>query len=300
MILITGVAGFIGSNLLDYLIKKDNQMIIGIDNLIRGNLRNIKTYLGNKKFKFFKKDVTHPNFLENLNKTELTTIFHLASLTNARESIQKPSEYFRSIVIGTFNVLELARKKDSKIVFPSSAAVYGNYKRKVKENDKPRPISPYGVYKLLAEKLILSYHQIYGVEFTIFRIFNVYGPRARDGIIKILVDSLKNNKTVEIFGGHQRRDFIYVKDVIKIIAMHEKLSNDIFNLGTGRSYSILQLIKLIEKISGKKLKIRYSKAKSGDIEYSCADNSKLLSKINFKFTTLEKGLRDLLKKHNEK
>ena len=291
MILITGMAGFIGSNLLKSLIER-KEKIIGVDNLSIGNLRNIKIFLKYKNFKFIKKDVLSQNILKI---RKFDTVFHLASLIDVRESFRMPSKYFSNIVGGSMNILELARKNDAKIVFTSSAAVYGDYRRKVKESDRPKPLSPYGFFKLTVENLIKHYNRIYGIDYTIFRLFNVYGENARTGIVKILLDSVRKKKTFYLFGdGSQKRDFVYVKDVCKILLNHHELNNDVFNVGTGRPISIQKLISLIQKISGKKIKIIKKPKVSGDIDYSCADNSKLLSKISYKFSRIENVLKNLI------
>jgi UDP-glucose 4-epimerase len=285
MILITGVAGFIGSNLLEYLLRIQKEKIIGIDNLSRGSIFNIKKWL--KLITFKKMDILSTNFLK---LKEIKVIYHLASFTDARESFYRPRVYFKNIVAGTNNVLELVRKNDAKLIFASSAAVYGNYRRKVKESDEPKPISPYGIYKLISEKMIEEYCRIYGIKYSIFRLFNVYGKNAKRGIIKILLDAAYTGKPVRIFSGKQKRDFVYVDDVVRIFSYHERLKG-IFNLGTGKAYSINMLVHLIEKLTNKNIKIIRESSLEGDILYSCADNSKLLSKINFEFTPLKKGLR---------
>ena len=292
MIIITGAAGFIGSNLLAYMDFK-SEKVVGVDNLSAGKISNIKEYLKKKNFVFKKVDILSKKFL-GMNIGKIDVIFHLASLTNARESMHAPRKYFLSIVGGTLNILELARKNDAKIVFTSSAAVYGDYKRKVSEKDRPKPISPYGFFKLKAEELIKKYHEIYGIDYTILRLFNVYGKNASEGIVKKLIDAIHSGEKVTIFGGTQKRDFVFVEDVVKIMKFHRKLNNDVFNVGTGKAISINQLIKLIEKIGKEKISVKYTEKQKGDIEYSCANIKKLLSKIKFKFLDLEEGLRRLI------
>jgi UDP-glucose 4-epimerase len=152
--------------------------------------------------------------------------------------------------------LEFCRKHDiEKIVFTSSAAVYTESLSPLKEDEILEPSSPYGIQKVIVENLIKNYNETYGIPFTIFRLFNVYGPRAQKGEIKNMIDCLKNNKPFHLYGnGNQTRDFIYIKE-IKILLVHHKFKNEIVNVGTGKPTSINQLINYVQDMTRIKLKI---------------------------------------------
>jgi len=280
-VLVTGGAGFIGSHLVEELLNQGKEVIV-LDNLSVG-----KYILRRKNYDFIKGDVTNLKIFSKL-PHNVDIVFHLAALTDARESIKKPNLYFKVNVTGSFNILEFCRKNDAKIVFTSSAAVYGDYKRPVKEDDTCRPLSPYGEYKLIVEELIKRYNKFYGVTYTIFRIFNVYGPRANSGVIKNLIEALLNNKPFYLYGdGKQKRDFIYVKDVIEVLVQHNKVNNIILNIGTGKSTSLLELIKLCNK-----LKVKKCAKQEGDIDISITDISKLKQYFpDLEFVNVKKGLK---------
>jgi UDP-glucose 4-epimerase len=294
-ILVTGGAGFIGSHLIDRVIKQKNEVIL-LDNLRSGKKENIKQHFNNKKFYFVIGDITDKKIYGKLSNS-IDVVFHLAGLTNVAESVINPELYFNVNVLGSLNVLEFCRKNDiKKIIFTSSAAVYGNSKRAYKENDICKPISPYGKYKLLVEELIKSYNEFYGLNYAIFRLFNVFGPRATSGVIKILMDCVKNNRPFYLYGnGKQKRDFIFVEDVVNILSQHTKVRNTVLNLGTGKAISINQLVNLFNKLSKNKVKVIKKEKRKGDIQLSCAD-TKNFKKIFPKnsFTSLKKGILNYL------
>jgi len=289
-ILITGGAGFIGSHLADELVKRRAKVIV-FDNLSNGQKDNINT-----NAIFIKGDIRNYKSLEKI-KEKIDIIFHLAALTDVRESIEKPNLYFQNNVVGSFNILEFCRRHDiEKIVFTSSAAVYAESLSPLKEDETPKPSSPYGIQKLIVENLIKNYNETYGISFTIFRLFNVYGPRARKGVIKNLIDCLKNNKPFHLYGnGNQVRDFIYIRDAIKILLMHHKFKNEIVNVGTGKPTSINQLINYVQDMTKIKLKIIYHPSIKGEIKKSVADISKLKKKIKFKPIDIKSGIEFYLK-----
>jgi UDP-glucose 4-epimerase len=285
-ILVTGGAGFIGSHLVDLLIRKRKDVIV-VDNLVKGKTINPKS-------KFIKCDVRTNEIFKKIINDDISEIFHLAALTNARESIVKPKLYFEVNVLGSLNILELCRRLDTKIIFTSSAAVYGNYKRPVRENDLCKPLSPYGKYKLLVEELIKFYNKVYGISFGIFRLFNVYGPRG-DSVINVLVDCVKNKKAFCLFGnGKQERDFIFIGDVVRILTNHAKVENKILNVCTGKSTSVLKLIKLFQKIDPQ-LKVIKKKRIKGEIKTSKGSVNKLKKFFpTFRFTPLIEGISKCL------
>jgi UDP-glucose 4-epimerase len=206
-------------------------------------------------------------------------------------SIKNPELAKKINVEGTRNVLETALKHNVKrVVFASSAAVYGNNDKAVKETDELRPQDPYGESKKEAEMLMRSYFEENGLETVSLRYFNVYGPRQNGGVIKAFL----NSTTPTIYGdGNQSRDFIYVNDVVRanLLALSAK-PGEAFNVGTGVVTSMLSLIDTLSRITGKKYNPSFAPERKNDIRYSCADTEKAEKILGFKAeTTIEEGLR---------
>ncbi len=142
----------------------------------------------------------------------------------------------------------------------------------------------------MSERMIKEHSKVYGIKYSIFWLFNVYGKNSKRGIIKVLLNVAYRGNLVKIFSGKQKSDLVYVDDAIKIRLYNERLER-IFNVGIGRAYSINTLINFIEGLTNKNIKTIKENSIKGDILYTCVDNSKLLSKVNFKFTSLKKGLK---------
>lgn len=305
--LITGGSGFVGSHLAEKMIDKGWKITI-IDNLSTGKLENLKKI--KKQVKFIDADIR--NFAK-LNKENLKTdvIVHLAAQIYVNKSILNPKETFDINLNGTINILELAKKIGvKKVIFASSSAVYGNInKESISEKESLKPISPYGLSKLMAEEMLALYNQLYGITTTSLRFFNIYGPRqngssAYSGAISNFLERIKNGKKPVIYGsGKQTRDFIYVGDAIdaifKAVLLNDK-KNHIYNVGTGNTISINNLLNLIMTLKGKKDKLfpTYKPKRVGDIELSGANISRIKRELGFKPKyTIEQGLRLTQKKH---
>ncbi|WP_157147175.1 NAD-dependent epimerase/dehydratase family protein [Brachyspira pilosicoli] len=295
MILITGGAGFIGSHIADILIQNNYKVIIA-DNLSTGKKDNI-----NNKAIFYNIDIKNYNDLENIfNNNKIEYIIHLAAQVSVPNSIRNPINDANENIIATLNIIELSKKYNiKKIIASSSAAVYGIPKKlPIDELHTTIPISYYGLSKLTMEKyLILS-----NLNYIICRFSNVYGPRqtphGEAGVVSIFMDNAINNKDLNIFGdGKQTRDFIYVEDIAKIFLffIEKNISNEILNISTNNSININELANTIINISKSNIKINYLKKRDGDIDDSILDNKKLLNLININFTTIDKGLKKLLK-----
>ncbi len=229
-------------------------------------------------------------------------IFHLAAKISVPESFEKEKEYFETNVIGLKNLVEIAKEKNNKLVFSSSAAVYGNTSHKVREIDRLEPLSPYASNKLEGEKIL----EKSGIRAVCLRYFNVYGmgqSSAYAGVITNFVNKAKRNEDIVIYGnGEQVRDFVHVDDVARanILAMEylEKSENgfDIFNIGSGNEMTIKELAQMIISLTKSKSKIIYKEPRLGDIIYSCADISKARKILGFKpRISLQDGLEDLIK-----
>lgn len=295
MILITGGAGFIGSHIADILIQNNYKVIIA-DNLSTGKKNNI-----NNKAIFYNIDIKNYNDLENIfNNNKIEYIIHLAAQVSVPNSIRNPINDANENIIATLNIIELSKKYNiKKIIASSSAAVYGIPKKlPIDELHTTIPISYYGLSKLTMEKyLILS-----NLNYVICRFSNVYGPRqtphGEAGVVSIFMDNAINNKDLNIFGdGKQTRDFIYVEDIAKIFLffIEKNISNEILNISTNNSININELANTIINISKSNIKINYLEKRDGDIDDSILDNKKLLNLININFTTIDEGLKKLLK-----
>ena len=295
MILITGGAGFIGSHIADILIQNNYKVIIA-DNLSTGKKDNI-----NNKAIFYNIDIKNYNDLENIfNNNKIEYIIHLAAQVSVPNSIRNPINDANENIIATLNIIELSKKYNiKKIIASSSAAVYGIPKKlPIDELHTTIPISYYGLSKLTMEKyLILS-----NLNYIICRFSNVYGPRqtphGEAGVLSIFMDNAINNKDLNIFGdGKQTRDFIYVEDIAKIFLffIEKNISNEILNISTNNSININELANTIISISKSNIKINYLEKRDGDIDDSILDNKKLLNLININFTTIDEGLKKLLK-----
>ncbi|KKN51250.1 hypothetical protein LCGC14_0624500 [marine sediment metagenome] len=308
-VLVTGAAGFVGSNLTNKLLELGAE-VTGIDNFFNGKLENLEESLENKNFHFKKGDIRDLNFLIDILK-DIEIVYHEAAFTSVPQSILMPDSCNDVNVNGTLNVLNASRQRDiEKIIFASSSSVYGDLPALPKKEDMKRlPISPYGVAKLACEAYMQSYYEVYGLNTVSLRYFNVYGPRQKDspysGVIAIWLGRLIKNKDLIIFGdGEQSRDFTYINDVVQanLLAMENNASGEIINIGAGSPIKLTDLAKLALKITNKKeLKIIYADPRPGDILHSFADISKAKKLIKFqpKFTQ-EKGLRDYFTWFSEK
>lgn len=288
-ILVTGVAGFIGSHLAQRLLERGDE-IFGIDNFYSGTKNNIeylKLFDKNNRFTFIEADIRS---FETINKIikdyNIKQIYHLAAIVSVQESIENPLLSNEVNVKGTLNILEASRKNDVKrVVFSSSAAVYGDEPTLPKNEDSiMNPISPYGYEKLFGEYYMKLYNELYGLETVILRYFNVYGSRQNSksdysGVISIFEESFKNAKSPNIYGnGEQYRDFVYVKDVVKanIKAMNTRnISGKIICVGTGKKTSINDLVKFLNKKYNQLIVPKYLPKRSGDIKESVCNNSKI-------------------------
>ncbi|MFA4641042.1 SDR family oxidoreductase [Pyrococcus kukulkanii] len=292
LIIVTGGAGFIGSHIAETL-AEDNDVVV-IDNLYSGKIENVP-----ENVKFINADVRDFEAIADIIR-EADYVFHEAAQISVDESVKDPVFTEEVNVIGTLNVLMALAEGNGKLIFASSAAVYGdNPNLPLKESETLSPISPYGVTKLAGEHYCRVFYEIYGVPTVVLRYFNVYGPRqssAYAGVISIFMRNAIKNEPLTIFGdGKQTRDFIYVKDVVEVnllVAQKKKAEGEIFNVATGKETTVLELALKIIDLSGSSSSIVFAPPRPGDIRRSVADISKL-KKLGFspKYT-LEEGLKE--------
>lgn len=297
-VLVTGGAGFIGSNLVQYLVINNYEVTV-VDNLLTGHLSNLESSFDN--LNFIKGDIRDFELIDQLMK-DIDTVFHLAASVGNKRSIDFPLEDAQINVIGTLNILEAARKhKIRKIVTSSSAGIFGELKMiPINENHPIDPDTPYGSTKLCQEKLCLSYSKLYNFEAVCLRYFNVYGQNQRfdayGNVIPIFVYNIIHDIPIKIFGdGEQTRDFVHVNDVVKA-NVNASLSVGIsgaFNIASGESISINKLVSILSSFTDKKVTVSYLNKRPGDVIHSLADISSAKKNINFNPSTqLVEGLRE--------
>ena len=272
-ILVTGGAGFIGSHLVDRLIKEDYKVVV-IDNLSTGKKENL-----NPKAKFYKVDVSDFKNIRPLFKA-VDYVFHLAAIPRVPLSVEDPVRTSEVNIMGTINIFKAGiENKVKRIIFASSSSVYGNQEKlPLKEDIVPNPISPYGLQKLTCEKFAQLFTELYKVPIISLRYFNVYGPRIDfDSDYSLVIGKFlrlkKERKPLTIYGdGNQTRSFCYIDDVVKanILAMESKKlkGGEVINIGSEKSYSVNYLAKLIGG------EFQYLPLRPGDILHTKADISK--------------------------
>jgi len=302
-LLITGIAGFIGSNLADQCLELGAE-VVGLDNMYNGSMTNLSNARKSKNFRLIKGDLRDLSLLLEVT-SDVDLIFHMGAFTSVPQSILMPETCNAVNVNGTINVLNAARKNDvEKIIFSSSSSVYGDANELPLTEDMPRsPISPYGTSKLAGESYMQSFQEVYGIQTLILRYFNVFGPRQKDspysGVIAIWLGRIQRNEPLLIFGdGTNSRDFTYVKDVVEgnILAAEKDVSGEILNIGAGSPISLNDLAELLLELTNKQdLTIKHTDPRPGDILHSYADISKAQKLLGFipKYNQ-KKGLMEYL------
>lgn len=295
-IVVTGGAGFIGSHLADKLIEKGHNILV-IDNLSSGKEKNI-----NSKAKFIKVDILDPKISKIFQKEKPEIVFHYAGQISVERSAKNLMNDAKNNILGTLNVLDACAKNGiKKIVFASSAGVYGNLNHlPSKENYSPLPVSPNAIAKLACENYLSFYQEKFGLKFVVLRYSNVYGPRQlanNGGVISIFLKKISKNNPPVIYGtGLQTRDFLYIDDAISatLLASNCK-TGSIYNVGINNEISINDLLQKLYKMIGKKIKPTYVKARKEEIINSRIDYSKIKKELNWipKYN-LEKGLKKIM------
>ena len=280
---ITGGAGFIGSNIAKLLLKEDHTVTI-LDNLNTGKMENIESI--KNKINFVNGDIRDTTLLDNLFKN-IDGVFHEAALASVQESFNKADEYHEVNVVGTENIFKLAQQHGFKVVYASSSSVYGNpIKIPIEESDPKNPINPYAQTKLDDEKLATEYARK-GARIIGLRYFNVFGERQSDtyaGVVKKFLKKAMNNESPIINGkGLQSRDFVYVEDVANAnyLAMKSSVKHGFFNIGTSTTISVTELANLIIKEFGLTIKPIHGPELPGDVQTTIANISQAKKLLNW-------------------
>ncbi|MBI4448732.1 NAD-dependent epimerase/dehydratase family protein [Candidatus Woesearchaeota archaeon] len=301
-IVVTGGAGFIGSHVVDELISAGHSVCV-VDDLSSGTLENLKQH---KSLDVHRIDILDSRSLA-MAMMGAHAVVHLAAKTSVAESVANPELYLRVNILGIASVLETAKKCGvRRVVFASSAAVYGNPVRvPTREEDAVAPmLSPYAVSKRAGEELC-QYYSTQGVQTVSLRFFNVYGPRQDPrseyaGVISAFIDRARRLQPLIINGdGEQTRDFVYVKDVARVIhlALESATDGEVFNIGSGVATRISDLAVALIKASGAKCLIQHGPYRPGDIMHSVADITKARRLLRYEPTTsLAEGLKDTMTK----
>lgn len=298
-VLVTGGAGFIGSNLVKHLLEVGREVVI-YDNLSSGYRQNVDAV---PEATFVEGDVRDGNRLaEAMNGVD--TVFHLAASVGNVRSIEAPIDDSEINVLGTLRVLEAARAlKVRKLVFSSSAGIFGELKHLPISEDHPvEPDSPYGASKLAAEKLCLAYAKLYEIEAVCLRYFNVYGTNQRydayGNVIPIFARQMLLGQTLTIFGdGDQTRDFVNVQDVVRLnfLASEARGISGAFNVGSGTFVTINRLVELMGEAGGMKPHVQHGPPRKGDVRDSLADLSRARQAFGFEpKVNLEDGLHEYM------
>ena len=301
-VVVTGGAGFIGSNLARELSKSNNVIII--DDLSTGFLKNIHDMIDDQSIKFIKGDITDIKLLRQT-FSNIDYVFHEAAIPSVPRSVKDPIRSNYVNVNGTLNVLVAAKDTNvKKVVYASSSSVYGDTPTLPKKEDmKQFPLSPYAVNKLTGEYYCQVFTDVYGLSTASLRYFNVYGPMQDPlseyaAVIPKFITNVFKSKSPVIFGnGEQTRDFTFIKDVVNVnILAAESDVSGIFNMAGGKRVTINNLAKSIMEIIGKHYEIIYKDQRPGDIKHSLADISRIKEKFNYmpKFD-LSKGLEETVK-----
>ena len=295
--IVTGGAGFIGSNIVKKLVSRGDNVTV-IDNLNTGKEENLASV--KDKIVFLKDTILNINLLQK-HTEEIDGIFHQAALASVQDSFLKPEEYHDVNVNGTENILKLAKKNNFKVVYASSSSVYGNPERiPIRESDSKNPINPYAETKLKKEELAIKYSQI-GVKVIGLRYFNVFGKgqsKEYAGVLKLFLEKIRDKAPPKINGdGTQFRDFVYVEDVANanIMSMDSDVNHEFFNVGTNTSITILELAKTIIKSAGLNIEPTFGPALKGDVQKTIANIDLIKEKIGWEpKIMLEKWIEDII------
>jgi UDP-glucose 4-epimerase len=292
--LVTGGAGFIGSHLVDALLARGDTVEV-VDNFATGSRENLSSAV-----ELHELDIRDEAFERLIEHLLPEVVFHLAAQADVGTSVERPAFDAEVNVVGTVRVLEAARAAGARVVFTSSGgALYGECERPAREDDEPRPLSPYAASKLAGEEYLATWNRLYGAAHVTCRLANVYGPRQlpslEGGVVAIFLDRLRDGQQTEIFGdGSQTRDFVYVGDVAAaLLAAAGSSAGGVYNVGTGVATSVGDLHRLCAGTAGVEQEPQFSPARPGDLQHSAIDPSRAANELGWRAeTALTAGLAE--------
>jgi UDP-glucose 4-epimerase len=300
---VTGGAGFIGSHLVDSLLRQgcDVTVLDNFDDFYQGKEANVAPHASNPRFHLVRGSVLDYGLLSRSMKG-VAIVFHLAAQAGVRYCLENPRKAHEVNVTGTINVLEACRELGiQKVVAASSSSVYGNpVKVPISETHPLNPTNPYGASKLAAEKYCMSYHISYGLPITCLRYFSVYGPRGRpDQVLYSMAQRVAQGNPPEIFGnGNQSRDFTFISDIVSgtvMAALRDDSVGEVFNLGFGAEFSMLEVSQRIIQHFGARMKPSYRQAYQGDFNRTLCDNRKARDMLGWNpQVSFQRGLEQFL------
>ena len=309
-VIVTGGAGFIGSYIVDELLKKNVETFV-LDNMSTGSIENLVEHKNNKLLHIRSGDIKNiGKLLSDVESADV--IFHEAAIASVPRSVEEPILVHDVNVNSTLEVLDYClKKKVKRFIFASSAAVYGQLKVPPALESLPcAPCSPYGASKMAVEDYLNAYHYTYGLETVILRYFNVFGPRQKtssySGVITLFINSLLHGKNPTIFGdGLQSRDFVHVRDIAQanMLAMESDRSvGEVFNVASGSAVSILELFELIKDATGAKdAKPKFADPALGDVRVGTASIDKIKKVLGYNpRVRLDAGLAELVRQRAKK
>lgn len=312
--LVTGGAGFIGSNLTDSLLKDGHEIVV-VDNFndyydTKIKEENVAPHKNNPHYKLYRADIENIKVLKTIfAHNKFDAVVHLAARAGVRPSLERPLDYVNSNILGTVNILECMKDSDcKKLVIASSSSVYGNCKEEKFSEDLKvtEPISPYAATKSACEQLCYTWHHLYDINVVALRFFTVYGPRQRpDLAINKFARLIDEGKPIQMYGdGTTKRDYTFIDDIvagIKASIAYDKTGYEIINLGGGEPISLKRMIETIEKAMGKKAVIEQQPMQPGDVNKTVCDWNKAHKLLNYTpKTTFEQGIRKFVKWRNER
>ena len=301
--LVTGGAGFIGSNIVEALVRQ-NKSVRVLDNCSTGDLSNLEDVIG--RVQFIHGDIQDLALVREAVRN-VDYILHQAALPSVKRSVDDPIATNETNIVGTLNVLVAARDADVKrLVYAGSSSAYGNSDRLPKREDMPaNPISPYAISKYTGEQYCKVFYQLYGLETVILRYFNVFGKRQNPNshyaaAIPIFINSFLEGKPPIIFGdGEQSRDFTFVENVVQanLLACHaEDAPGEMFNIACGERMTINSLVNIIRELMGSDIEPIYGQERKGDVRHSQADISKARETLDYRPSVdLEAGLEKTIR-----
>jgi len=302
--IVTGGAGFIGSHIVDELLKRKIETFV-IDNLSTGSLDNLRQHDGNSLLHVVMGDAKNiATLLADVSGIDV--VFHEAAIASITRSISEPMVVHDVNVNMSLEIMNFCvAKKIRRLVFASSAAVYGVIKGRASEEQICRPYSPYGATKLAVEDYLSAYYQTYGLETVALRYFNVFGARQKlndySGVITIFINQLMNKQEPTIYGdGLQTRDFINVKDIVQANMLGMESPNaagKMFNVATGKSTSILELLMTLKSVTNTThIPHRFAPPRPGDVKFGLAESDKIMNTLGFApKITISEGLTDVVR-----